>query len=140
MLVGLGVVAVGYLIGSFMRGRSDGTNSVLETATSEIEILKGARSREVEARVELEGRLRDAREKCAQDIAKLAGIVEQLRNENAELRSLVMMEAVPPALQTVLQQVARDSALEQRVYLDEKLHPIEQGVARLLTTPRTGGT
>lgn len=129
--VGILVLGLGYLAGTWRRGRFDASREAMELAVNETEILKGRASR-----FELE--LRESRERCSQDIAHLQGTVEQLREENAGLRSLVMGETVPPALASAIATAAATNLQALRDYLDERLHPVEQGIARLLTNG--GGT
>jgi hypothetical protein len=120
-LLAVGVVGLGYLIGSLIRGRNDARGNAIEVAVGEIEVLQASRER-------LEGDLRESTAKCAVDIARLEGVVGQLRDENHELRQLVMMENVPPVLVETMQAVAAASVAE----IGERFRAIEQGVTRLL--------
>ncbi len=129
--VGLLVLGAGYLAGTWLRGRADADRSIVEAAAEEASVMRGRADR-------LDKDLREAREKCAQDIARLEGVVDQLREENARLQSLVMGETVPPALQNALQVVAQENLTRYEQIITDRLHAVEQGVTRLLTE-RKGG-
>lgn len=126
------VLLIGWLVGSFRRGKSDAAREALDFATAEILVLREANTR-------MSGELNEARA----ELARLGGLMEQLREENAELRRLVMLEKIPPALEAamsgasgaVLAAVTSTVRPEHdRVIaaIVEELHPIAQGVARLL--------
>lgn len=151
------VLAIGWLMGSFQRGRSDAGHEAISIANEEIEVLKTARDRLTADLAETQSRLTDA----TAAIAKLEGVVDQLRTENAELRKLVALEVVPPAMLDALKEVVGEVMTEvsslhretrdalvahfdrqidaNRLYWSEAvtdhLHPIEQGIARLLAEP-----
>lgn len=154
-VVGFVILGAGYLVGTWRRGKNDAARDAIELATGEVALLKGARERDL-------GALHVA----TNDIARLEGTVAQLRVENAELRSLVMLDTVPPALSSALAEIVSsvladvnqihretrealvdhfDHQLDQnRIYwteqVSDKLHPIEQGIARLLAEGPKEGT
>lgn len=156
----LAVLTSGYLIGSWRRGKAEASKEATDLALQEIELLKSARDRAEAARTAIEREMRATADNCKENIARLEGAVDQLRNENSELRGLVMLEKVPAPLESALQSIVTevmnsvkdmhvqsnqllidhfDRQIEQnREYwtnaVGERLHPIEQGVARLLTT------
>jgi hypothetical protein len=167
--VALAVLTSGYLVGSWRRGKTEAVKEANDLAMQEIELLKVARDRAEQTRLTLEREMRATSDGCKADIARLEGVVEQLRNENAELRSLVMLEKLPPAmtdaLTSVVEQVMKDvgqihadtrealiehfdrQAEAMQMHFDNQvdanraywtetvtdvLHPIEQGMARLL--------
>lgn len=127
------VVGLGYLFGSWRRGLSDTWKETVAAQEAEVTALKIQNQRLTEESASLRSSLK-----------KLEGVVEQLRAENAELRQLVMLERVPPALTETLSAMTRAimedvshmheaQVKDLTVILDEKLHPIAQGVARILT-------
>jgi hypothetical protein len=150
---GIIVLALGYLFGTWRRGRNDAARETVGFAVSEVEILKISRTR-------LEAEVAQQRS----DIARLEGTVAQLRTENESLRNLVMMDTIPPALTVALGEIVSgvmadvgavhtetrraliehfDHQLDQnRIYWTEqvadRLHPIEQGVVRLLAEHEGG--
>jgi predicted outer membrane protein len=137
VLLGVLLLGVGYAVGQWRRGRNDATSSILEIANAEIEVLKAARERMSEE-------LRD----YAAKIAKLEAVAEQQQRENRSLRELVMLEAVPPALQAALSAEA-GNAVDAAAKLHEatrerilaELADAERRVSALLqqmTTTTTG--
>lgn len=146
------VLGLGWLMGSFQRGRKDATKDIVDIAQKELDILKASRDR-------LEEEFKSVSSKCKEDLARLDGMVLQLREENAELRKLVMLEKLPPPLAEALKglaeqfgQMAKDINREtvnalvahfdqqldsNRLFWQEKvtdaLHPIQTGLDRLLT-------
>ncbi|OGR95225.1 MAG: hypothetical protein A2V88_12885 [Elusimicrobia bacterium RBG_16_66_12] len=125
-------VLFGWLAGSFQRGRRDGQREAIAVAVDELHVLKESRDR-------MAAELRDTRA----TVSKLEGRVEQLTSENEQLRRMVMLEKIPPAMDDALRTVVADlarqggetarAAIEALVArVEERLHPIEQGMARLL--------
>lgn len=157
-ILALAVLTSGYLVGSWRRGKSESVKEAMDLAQQEIALLKSARDHAENERKTLEAEMRETSAACKEDIARLSGVVDQLRNENSELRGLVMLEKVPPPLESALKEIVVevmqsvrdmhinsnqiliehfDKQLEQnREYwtstIGDRLHPIEQGIARLL--------
>lgn len=96
IILGAIVLGAGYLLGQWRRGRDEGRSSALAIAESELDLLKASRDR-------MAGDLRAGNER----ITKLEAIVEQLQRENAALRELVMLETIPPALQSALEEAGK---------------------------------
>lgn len=131
--IALVVVGSGYLFGSWRRGISDTWKETVDAQATELAAIKVTNLR-----------ITDEANSLKSDVAKLEGIVAQLRNENTELRKLVMLDKVPPALieymsassQTILAEVHNLHAKQTedlKTEIEELLHPVAQGVARLLT-------
>jgi len=120
---GVLVLGVGYAVGQWRAGSARACAEALQAATAELEVSHRARER-------LEREVATAKA----EIARLQGIVEQLREENATLRSLVMGEQVPQALVTVIEQAAANTrrAIDARldVLVGEYLDPIRTAVER----------
>lgn len=127
------VVGFGYLMGSWRRGLADTWKETVDAQQVELSTLKTQNER-----------LSDEAASLKSALKKLEGVVEQLRTENAELRQLVMLERVPPALTETLSTMTRAvmedvntmharQVQDLSAILDEKLHPIAQGIARILT-------
>jgi len=83
---------------------------------------------------------RDRAMRLEQDLARyktevdqLRGVVEQLREENKELRGLLMGDKVQPAMLDAMQTVAAANREALELVLDNKLRGIEQALLRLLT-------
>lgn len=130
------VVALGYLVGSWRRGARDAFKETVDLQAAEIATMR-----------DLNARLTADAHACKDAISKLEGVVEQLRQENSELRALVMLEKVPPALvetlnrttEVVMADVSTMHAAqvaELREAFAELLHPVAQGIDRLLTAER----
>ena len=141
LLIG-GIIAlgIGYLLGQIRRGKLQATSEAVELASTEIELLKSARDRTSRSLHEAQMNLEALNTK-----------VEALTKENNDLRGLIMLEQIPPALNEafrtviheLLDQQSRTSEADREYYtkmtesasseLDERLERIEQGVHRLLT-------
>lgn len=127
------IILGGYSYGSWRRGTADSWKETVDLQSAELNTFKEQNAR-------LAHELAEAREMLAQ----LKGAVEQLQRENAELRAMVMLEKVPPALAETLaastRVVMEDVAMMHDAQVDqltevfrEMLHPVAQGVSRLLT-------
>ncbi len=127
-LVVMGVAIVGataYALSTWRGGRVKGAMDALSVAQGELTVLRDQNER-------LEHDLNAARA----EIARVSGTVDQLRDENASLRQLVMGDVVPPALRGAMEAVGQAASAHLLEALDGRLHSIEQGVARLLTEGR----
>lgn len=140
-LFGVLILGLGYALGQWRRGRDDRESSALAIAADELELLKAARDR-------MAGELRDN----AAAIAKLEAIVEQLQRENKNLRDLVMLDSIPPALQAAMSEhVGSINDTTERVHEETRariigeLRDSERRITELLkqrttTTVTTTGT
>jgi len=137
-LFAVAVIALGYLFGSWRRGLSDSWKETVDLQAAELDTMKQSNTR-------LSREVHESKEQ----IAKFEGIVTQLRRENAELRSMVMLDKVPPALietmnsttetiMTTVLQIHRQQTEDLIKSFEDMLHPIAQGITRLLTEPREG--
>lgn len=123
LAVGAGVLVVGYLVGQWRSGGAKGASEALTLRAQEVQVLKDANDR-------LSSDLHAAREEMAQ----LRGVVDQLREENKELRALVMGEKVPPALYEAMRTVATEAATSTA----ESLRRIERDLQRLVVQSPPG--
>lgn len=121
-IIGLVALALGYAIGQFRMGRVRGAAEALHVANAELEVHRDRAMR-------LEQDL--ARYKT--EVDQLRGVVEQLREENKELRGLLMGDKVQPAMLDAMQTVAAANREALELVLDNKLRGIEQALLRLLT-------
>jgi len=121
-IIGLVALALGYAIGQFRMGRVRGAAEALHVANAELEVHRDRAMR-------LEQDL--ARYKT--EVDQLRGVVEQLREENKELRGLLMGDKVQPAMLDAMQTVAAANREALQLVLDNKLRGIEQALLRLLT-------
>ena len=116
------VLAAGYLISTFKRGKIEGRLDVVTLYEKEVELLRGR-----VATLEAE------RSDCAQRIASLEGQIAQLTEQNHELRKLIMGESVPPALRQAMADIAKSNLEHYISELTELRREVMQGLARLLT-------
>jgi len=132
IVAGIFAAGAAYALGQWRRGRADHVSTALSIANDELDVLKGARDR-------MGAELRSSGER----ISALEAIVEQLRQENAALRELVMLESVPPALRAALAEHGETAAAiaareaerqheETRARILAELAEIEQRLDRLL--------
>ena len=138
-IAALGVVVLGYLAGSWRRGLGDSWKETLELQRSELLALK-----------EQNDRMRSEGAACKEGILRLTSEVQELRTANSELRSMVVLDKAPPALEAlqagmtattaaILEEVSLAHArqvAELSAHFIEALHPVAQGIARLLTEGR----
>jgi len=121
-IIGLVALGLGYAIGQFRMGRVRGAAEALHVANAELEVHRDRATR-----------LEQDLARCKTDVDQLRGVVEQLREENKELRGLLMGDKVQPAMLDAMQQVAASNREALELVLDAKLRGIEQGLLRLLT-------
>jgi len=137
LATGAVLIGLGFLVGQFRLGRIRGATEALHLQAAELDVL---RQRNVTITADLKA--------AEAEVHTLRGIVEQLREDNRELRSLVMGETVPPALQHALD-TAFARAVEQLgstfaaeadrrmteviAFFEQQFHPVAQGLDRLLT-------
>lgn len=115
LLAGAIALGLGYAVGQFRTGRIRGASESLQVANAELEIHR-ERSRRLEADV---ARFRT-------EVDRMHGMVEQLREENRELRALLMGEKVQPAMLEAMQAVAIGNREAYRLMLDEMFAPIRR--------------
>ncbi len=127
--VGALMLGIGYLVGQWRSGGSKAVQEALLGAQAELSISSQARER-------LETEVREYRDQ----VQRLTGKIEQLQEENSKLNKLVMGEVVPPAMQQAMEANAAAAtasvlaAIDERfANLEDPLHQIAQGIARLLT-------
>jgi predicted RNase H-like nuclease (RuvC/YqgF family) len=137
------VVGTGYLLGSLKRGRDDATGAAAATASTAIaaqtaqiavqdQTIAGLRYELSSLREEM----RVSSQKYTDDIARLNAQVEQLQNElGAQMARNLELNQMPPRDQ--LQALAADAAMTITEHIGERLHSLEQGMARLLTAGAT---
>lgn len=135
-LIAVVIIGLGYLFGSWRRGLSDSWKETVDLQAAELDTVK-------QSNVRLTKEVHESKEQ----IAKFEGIVAQLRRENAELRSMVMLDKVPPALietmnsttetiMTTVLQIHKQQTEDLLKSFEAMLHPVAQGMSRLLTEPR----
>jgi len=124
-LVALLYLGRGYILNAAHRQEDESRDRTLAIQETEMKALSDSNDR-------LAADLSSVREKCAGDVAHLSGKVEQLQNENASLRQLVMLDKVPPAMIEAMQHVAGDVATSLTTVMEDRLGPIEQQLGRLV--------
>lgn len=91
----------GYL-GTRHRQADDAAKSAMDAQAKEIEVLIGANERLERQTEDLAKTLQEARA----HISRLEGVVAQMREENRELREMVMLEKVPAPMIEAMNEVA----------------------------------
>lgn len=124
-LVALLYLGRGYIVNAAHRQEDEARGRTLAVQASELQTLTASNLR-------LSKELADVRTKCTGDVAHLSGQVEQLTNENASMRQLVMLDKIPPALLEAMQHVAGDAATAITQVLEVRLNPINQQIGRLV--------
>lgn len=127
VMVGVGAVlaAVAYGWGTIRRARNEGQSDVLQIAEDERNVWRERATR-------FEADLTMARVKCAEDIGVLSGKVERLEAENFQQADR-LAKLSPEVLIAAMTETAEQNRRYYSEALDERLHPIEQGIDRLLT-------
>lgn len=91
----------GYL-GTRHRAADDAAKSAMDAQAKEIEVLVAANMRLERQTEDLAKTLQEART----HISRLEGVVAQMREENRELREMVMLEKVPTPMLEAMNEVA----------------------------------
>lgn len=91
----------GYL-GTRHRQADDAAKSAMDAQAKEIEVLVSANLRLEKQTEELARTLQEART----HISRLEGVVAQMREENREMREMVMLEKVPAPMLDAMNEVA----------------------------------
>ncbi len=123
-ILGLLVLGMGYLVGQWRRGkREDSKETVGEMST-----LLDVRKEELDRLRETLGRMGEEMRDLKVQLATTEANFTHSEGEREELRELVMGERVPEAMRDLITAVAQ----QNRDFIDERLHAVDQGIARLL--------
>lgn len=87
------------------RAADDAAKSAMDAQAKEIEVLVAANTRLERQTEELAKTLQEART----HISRLEGVVTQMREENRELREMVMLEKVPTPMLDAMREVANEA-------------------------------
>ncbi len=124
--IGILILGAGYGIGQWRAGGAKACADALQAATAELTVVNESRER-------LERDVAEARAEAQ----RLGGVVEQLREENHTLRSLVMGEKVPSAMIAAMETVAARTREELRGHLDQMVEHYLEPIRKAIGTRTT---
>ncbi len=99
--VGTMILGAGYLIGKLLEGRSKSKSDAITLANSEITTYR-----------EAVDHMRDEMGNLERKVDDLTTAVHKLTEERNTYRSMVMLEVIPPALQSALAATAAQAVIE----------------------------
>ena len=142
LLVGAVVAAtVGFLVGSYRRGKTDSLMQAEEVATTALTAQAAQIAVQDQTIASLRYELSAVREemtnkaqRCTEDIATLQAQMTILQTELSTTQAKnVELNQMPP--RDTLAALAADASMRITELIAERLHPLEQGLDRLLTDP-----
>jgi hypothetical protein len=132
--VGILVAGIGYAIGAYKKGRNEAASTAIAAQQAQIQVQD-------QTIASLRYELSAVREemtitatKCTGRITELEGKVLILETELKTTTDLnLQLNQMPP--KEVLQALGADAAMRITEFMGERLHMLEQGMARLLAEP-----
>ena len=119
----------------WVRSRSTASQEALNAQGVELSVMRDANDRLEQKTLDQDVALDLARRACADDIAALKGQVDHLTGQNSMLERMLTLQQPAEGLVEALDHLLDKGHAEVVQAIVSELHGIQQGIARLLTTP-----